>query len=126
MKIHTSNLTARDLQLALKRSQDDHDVTPDVQFVVFGEAGTRQRLRAFEVQLGTRNKFSLKRHGGDMRRPTNTGTQGAGWNVEDRAYAATWYEWGYFIAQIFAQDPDAIVGPYKGVDDFNAKTHYQF
>lgn len=128
MKIHTSNLTARDLQLALKSAQDDHDVTPDVRFAVFGEAGTRQRRRAFEVQLGTSERDSLKPRGGKARRPRNSGGYGAYGNGEweDPRYSATWYEWGYFISKIFAIDPDAIVGPYKGIDDFDAKTRYQF
>lgn len=38
-------------------------------------------------------------------------------------YAATWGEWGVFIANIFAADPNAIVGQYKGVKDFHSQTH---
>lgn len=40
--------------------------------------------------------------------------------------AASYSEWGNFIAGIFSREPGAYVGTYKGVDDFNAKTDNAF
>jgi hypothetical protein len=42
------------------------------------------------------------------------------------AYAATYSEWGWFLAEVFRDDPQAICGPYKGLSDFNRKTRDQF
>ena len=36
-------------------------------------------------------------------------------------WAATYDEWGWFLAHVFAADPSAIAGPYKGIDDFHAQ-----
>ena len=32
--------------------------------------------------------------------------------------AASWTAWGWFIADLFAKDPEATIGFYKGVEDF--------
>lgn len=35
--------------------------------------------------------------------------------------AASWSAWGSFIADLFSRDPEAIIGHYKGVEDFVAQ-----
>jgi hypothetical protein len=54
----------------------------------------------------------------------NSGTAGA----DTLAYgmAASWTEWGWWLARIFECDPHARCGEYKGVDDFDAKTNERF
>ncbi len=37
-------------------------------------------------------------------------------------YAATYDEWGYWLAALFAIDPEMLAGNYKGVDSFHALT----
>jgi hypothetical protein len=32
--------------------------------------------------------------------------------------AASWSAWGSFIADLFARDPEAVIGGYKGIEDF--------
>lgn len=51
----------------------------------------------------------------------NTGTQGAA-----REMAASWTEWGWFLARVFDRDPDARCGDYRGVEDFNTQTNDRF
>lgn len=78
--------------------------------------GSRSRDHAFEVKLGSDIKIK-----GDGRRWTNSGTYGKGGN-----YAATYDEWGWLIAEIFEQDPEAIFGNYDGRDDFHRQTKYAY
>lgn len=48
----------------------------------------------------------------------------------DRGYqghlAASWTEWGWFLARVFEQDPDARCGDYRGEADFHAQTGGRF
>lgn len=53
----------------------------------------------------------------------NSGTYGA---RTDAGMAASWTEWGWFIARVFMRDPNARVGDYRGVDDFDSKTLSRF
>lgn len=46
------------------------------------------------------------------------------WHRRDKA--ATWDEWGHFLAAIFEQDEDAICGNYNGADDFHSQTKYKY
>ena len=36
-------------------------------------------------------------------------------------FAATWSAWGYLIAELFNRDPSAIIGQYRGREDFIRK-----
>lgn len=40
--------------------------------------------------------------------------------------AATYDEWGFFLAEIFRDDEEAICGPYADAHDFHEKTEYKF
>ena len=40
--------------------------------------------------------------------------------------AASWTEWGWFLARVFEQDPDARCGDYRGEADFHAQTGGRF
>ena len=116
MRIHTSTISyTGTLRKILAAAIDVGKVAPDVDFVVGPEPhGSRKRALAFEVQLGTHNSSSGPTR---SRHYKNSGVNGAG-----NCYAASYDEWGWFLAALFEVDPDAIAGPYDGLDDFNTKT----
>jgi hypothetical protein len=75
--------------------------------------GSRSRAAAYNVHLT----------GTSSRRP-NSGKGGAG-HPDDRA--ATWDEWGMFLAALFELDPDMIAGTaYASREHFRAVTHERF
>jgi hypothetical protein len=126
------------VQLALRQAKEAGQVTPDVIFVDgLVQYRSMTHPRAFEVQLGTHDKFSLPpgttdQYGKKMRvrRYRNSGSSGASsaWVTGGcPVWAATWHEWGWFMANVFAMDPDARFGGatgwrYAGEADFNRKT----
>jgi len=65
--------------------------------------GSRSHSSAYEVNL----------EGSSPRRTQND---------RDR-YAATYDQWGHFLAALYSVDPSMQAGPYKNVSDFKAKTH---
>jgi len=77
------------------------------------EHGSRTHARAFEVHLT----------GTSHRRPNNRGTS------DD--YAATWDEWGMFLADLYRLDPGMMCGnakhpTYCDADDFDYQTAGRF
>ena len=66
-----------------------------------------------------RNRFDVYLAGTGTRhhRPRNGGRYGS-----SQDYAATWMDWGWFIAVLFRYDPDAVIGQYKGRGDFLRQT----
>lgn len=112
MKLHSDIIDEFYLSRALQEAKVS--IASDVRFVVLEEAGSRQRKRAYVVRLGTDDKDSYWE---GSRRPM--------WNLPGW-YAATRDEWGYFIAELFDIDPDAIVGTYRGRADFRTRTDGQF
>ena len=51
---------------------------------------------------------------------------GTGQRSYEGHLAASWTEWGWFLARVFERDPVARCGDYRGVRDFNAKTGGRF
>jgi hypothetical protein len=111
MRIHSDVLTARDIYAA---------TTAAGMHGVYAETmahGSRSHRAAFEVKLT----------GNSSRRP-NPGTGG---RYVDGDHAATWDEWGMFLAALFTVDPAAIVGTvarptYAGREHFHAVTGNRF
>lgn len=109
MRLHTDILAPSDIYRA---------VTAAGMTGVHVEAtrhGSRARDHAFEVHLT----------GTSSRRP-NGGNYGAG-----AGYAATWDEWGMFLAALFELDPQAIAGTpgrptYASGETFHAATWDRF
>jgi len=101
MRLHT-NATESDIRKA--------GIDARVDFATLSTHGSRKSARAFEVNLT----------GASSRRP-NRGDRGA-----DGAYAATWDQWGVFLAAIFAVDPEMSCWAYTGAEDFHAKTAGRF
>ena len=119
MRIHSNRLTP-DL---LRRCLREHDYLPtSAGMWRLNTHGSRSRDRAFEVRIGADAGQDVL---GTTRRPCMGGGYYHPFNVGDEDWtekALTYCEWGWFLANVFAIDPDAIAGPYKGSDDFYAQT----
>lgn len=97
MKIWADNLTTDDLYATL----------PDGVYLEHVEIkNPRKRARGWDVHLTT-----------DHGRYANSGQWGA-----SHEKAASWDEWGVWIARLFEIDPGAAMTYYTGRDDFYAKT----
>lgn len=109
MRIHSSILSASDFGRALKTAGLD---TEGVYIDGITTHGSRKRSRAFELSL--RAQDGRDRNGKGRRWP-NGGSYGA-----ETGYgkAATYDEWGWFIAALYGMDDQAIVGPYEDRDAF--------
>lgn len=117
MKLHSDKLTRTDVVEALTMSQKAGLIDQAVGFEILEERGSRSHSHAFEVQLGWYgNKVK-----GDGRRFKNTGKGGA-----DSVYAATYDEWGQFIAELMERDHNATFGTYKGYQGFHEATRFQY
>jgi hypothetical protein len=104
MRLHTDLLTASDLYRALPSCVELDEI----------QRGSRSRDHAFEVALIGRGTRHTRRR--------NTGQRGA----DGYSYAATWSDWGRWLAALFTIDPHAIAGHYNGAADFHAKTYWLF
>lgn len=116
MRLHTK-LTINDVRNALQTAKEAGKCSVLVSFDKLEIHQSRKREGAFEVKLRW-NGMKIK---GDGRCWTNSGSAGSGGH-----YAAMYDEWGWFIAELFKADPEAIFGSYDGVDGFNSSTNYQF
>lgn len=138
MKLHT-NLPSSGVTAALRSAQDKGLITRDVHFTVFTPGRSLTHPHGFEIQLGTYNQDSLPagytdQNGRKLRvRRIRGGSHG------EAKWAATWHEWGWLIAEVFAADPGSRWGAnparsarpeyalgYASPDDFYAKTEDQF
>lgn len=113
MRLHSDTLTRDEIDAALVNAD-----LPGVFIDVLSSHGSRSRARAFEVRLAAEPG---KDRNGNVRRPRNSGSYGS--DGRDPFKGATYDEWGYFIAELFERDPDAVFGPYNGRDDFHRKTN---
>jgi hypothetical protein len=101
MRIHSDILVERDIYDACRKSGTSAPI--------FTRHGSHRRNHAFEVQLSGHSPYRSQGHGD---------------------YAATWDEWGVFLAHLFYTDPHAFVGSknwnYDGVHHFNRRTNDRF
>jgi uncharacterized protein YwbE len=116
MRLHT-NLTADNIRTCLDQAKAG-DIPSDIVFDVFGETGSRSHPHGFEVHLASTQKNT--RDDGVTRR-TNPMARHDG-----PRYAASYDEWGWFLAELFAADRAAKAGPYKNEDDFHVKTRHAY
>lgn len=110
MRIHSEKITASDIFAATKAN----GMTGVYAEVMHHRS--RTHTRAFEVALT-----------GNSGRRVNTGTSGA----HEENHAATWDEWGIFLAHLFAVDPQARVGgakypTYVDAQEFHDRTYGRF
>lgn len=98
MRIHSNNLTSPDYFAAARKAGVDIEVIT--------EHGSRSRSIAHNVTLS-----GSGRTGGQW---GNTGTHGAAAHK-----AATWDEWGMFIAALYAADDSVMTRDYANADAFH-------
>lgn len=122
MKLHSNTIRYADVVESMRRAKNAGLVSQDVFFVKCDHAGSRSRAFAFEIQLGAMDQRSGPTN---SRHYKNTGHSGAGYG-DEKIWAASYDEWGWYIAELFAIDPDAVFGTYKGRDSFNAQTGGKF
>ena len=89
-----------------------------VNFMTMTRHGSRTHANGFEIQLHANTRNNGRRAG-------NTGSYGA-MDAGD-GYAATFDEWGWLIAALYAIDPDMVVGSprtpvYAHAANFHHKT----
>lgn len=101
MKIHTDTLTTDHLRAAAKTARVEMEYTTH---------GSRSRARAFNISLT-----------GESRRRPQGGDTGAG-----TGYAATWDQWGVFLAALFAVDDNMTCWAYDNAENFADKTGDRF
>lgn len=117
MKLHTS-LPETEVRACLARQHAVGDIPADVEFDIFGLVGSRSHQHAYEIHLATAQRDT--RNDGIKRKTSSmAGSSGL-------RYAATYDEWGWFLAEFFSADPDAKASPYKNQADFHAKTAYTY
>lgn len=105
MRIHTNELSYVDLHLAA--------TSAGVTLEVADRRGSRKRDHAFEISLS----------GDSRRRPNFYGLRD--WHGPD-TYAATWDQWGVFLASLFRADDSVTCDAYKHEGDFHYKTDWRF
>jgi len=111
MRIH-GNITSRDVYEASGKATVATGANVYVERCE--EHGSRSRARAYDVKLSGDGTLSKRR--------TNAGTRYA----PQTEYAATWDQWGWFLAHLFSVDPTIKCWAYAGLDDFNARTDHKF
>lgn len=100
MKIHTSELFSGDICNIAERIEGITLYLTDDCY------GSRSHDRAYEIRLTGSSKYAPRNMPGYK--------------------AATYEEWGRFIARLFAYEPSAKIGHYKNEADFHEKTKYAF
>jgi len=109
MRIHTT-LTAESLASTL-------GMPDDVTIHVAGPYGSRARIGSF---ASVAYEVTLRGHGKRHKRAPNTRDDSM------PGKAATYDDWGLYLADIYGRDEYAHAGPYKGRADFNRKTDNKY
>lgn len=137
MRLHTK-LDREQILTALVKAKAAGHVADDVRFERLEEQpSSRTHDHQFEIQLGVPKALPYVPLPADYtnqygkRQKTRRTTNGSANN-----YAATWHEWGWFMAELFEEDPESRWGSdpdrarhpwgYFSQQDFDAKTDYQF
>ena len=118
MKLHSDKLTTSEIRECLERAIQKGKVNRLVVFSVLEERGSRTRANGWEIRL----QWLGQKQPGDGRRFTNGGNRGA----SGTSYGAFWEEWGWFISELYAVDPDLVFGHYKTREVFDTMTRYAF
>lgn len=118
MKLHTT-LGYQQITQAMRDVKSRGQMTEDVMFVQFEHENSNSHPNGYLIQLGTLDKTTGPTN---SRHYKNSGQ----WGSDNTMWAATYDEWGWFIAELFELDPDAKFGRYKNYDDFHAQTKTRF
>lgn len=117
MRLHTNVIGyTQTIRNALKAEQAAGRIAPHVSFKTLEQRGSRTHTFAYEVQL----EADIRDNG---RRAGNSGSFGA-MRAEVDGYAATYDEWGWLIAALYAIDADALWGSVKYPQYLDA-AHFQ-
>lgn len=101
MKIHTDTLSVADFNNA---ARETGTILANIE-----SAGSRSRRSAFNIYLsGSHSNVSRHTVNGEYIK------------------AATYDEWGHFLAYIYDRDHNAICGVYKDKGDFHHKTEWNY
>ena len=134
MRLHTS-LTKLDLERALQCAKIKGRIASDVQFTVLEPHGSSTHQRAYEVQLGVSKDGPYRPLPANYVNQDGKRQKTRRTNMSKDAYAATYHEWGWFIAEVFKTDPNSQWGSksmspyswgYVHPADFHAKTGGKF
>ena len=117
MRLHTNTHTITSIEDALRRAQAKGKVANSVELFVLTPHRSNSRKQAFELRLGTAVKVK-----GDKRTFLNSGVRGA----DTSMYAATYDEWGWFLAELFSADPDACCDRYTSENNFHEVTRHAY
>jgi hypothetical protein len=107
MKLHSDLLIRQEIIDAAEHASAATD-SGTVTVSTVDPSGSRSRARALTVLLQGDGSTSRRRNHG------NTG------------FAATYDQWGHFLAFLYAIDPRLVAGPYTSRQDFETKTHGAF
>ena len=139
MRIHSDIITEAHVTQALNAAKNAGLVAHCVYTDRLTTHGSRKRKGAVDVTLGSTLGESfissqvleyLEAHGATQsqinkakRRASRTGGLGGAGASPDLSRSATWHEWGAFIAELFAIDPEAIIGQYVTAAGFHWDTY---
>lgn len=104
MRIHTNHPTPDSLFTGARQAAS-------ARHEKYSKHGSRTHATAREVLLEGESSYTL-----------NTGRYGAGGRVQ----AATWDQWGIYLAFLFAADPTIKTSHYKNATHFHAVTGHRF
>lgn len=118
MRFHTNSINAAEIHRALT---DTGLHAEGVRVALCEVHNSRSHRVGFEITL--RAEPGRDRNGRARRNPAS-GVYGFAQSFEK---AATYDEWGIFMARLFEMEPDAKwSGAYKDASDFHKKTRYEF
>lgn len=109
MRIYTDTMGPREIRSALT------DAAPEAPHVFIDKFDTNLSARKRRI----RHDVALYGEGPHHTRLRNPGSRD---HSDNDRYAATWMDWGWFIAVMFRHEPTAIIGEYDGIENFHTKT----
>jgi hypothetical protein len=112
MKIYSSTVTIDDVRNALTRGRERGIINPATYFAHLRPFAPRRGGRGFDVYL-----LCADYDGRGRRKPA-----GYSRGVAEGDYAATYDEWGHFIAALYELDEWAQIGTYQHRQHFNRVT----
>ena len=146
MRIHSDTLTIADIESALAQCKSDGTIHDAVRIDVAEVKASRKRKGAIELRIGAPSGTPTfyaqrtvdylayvlgetadavmgvaKRSG---RRFSRNGYAGDYMSGNPLRMGATWHEHFYLYERIFGIDPNAIIGPYDGIDSFEYQVGY--
>lgn len=119
MKFHSDVLTTPDLYAALEASGLARE---GVYLIDVSKGRSRKRARRIEAKLAARAGSDRK---GVRRRWANSGSHGAA-SSDPFVKAATYDEWGWWLAELFERDPKLIANEYDGRERFHEMTEGKY